>query len=407
VESFNRNFIESGVTRIVNWYLVASAYSIEPFPEQPAMMVAREPWGGKYYVRPVLWGYAHYGQFSRPGWLYLKGACGNLRGGGTYVTLKSPGEDFSIIAETKNAGKTQKISCILSGGLSAGRLCVWRSNEQAQFVRMSDITQVNGTFECTLEPHSIYSISTTSGQRKGSFEGVPPAKPFPFPYFETFEEYGDPDAWGSLPHYTADIAGVFEIAERPDGAGRCLRQVVTGGSQSWAPEWTPYTILGDPDWKDYEVSADVSVSQNGWAGVMGRVSGTGSGYGCKPDGYFLNLSGTGTCSLYVSKQNDKSEPGRLLASGKAPAGSSVAWHTLTLRFSGPAISGYVDGVLALSAADTTYSSGMAGLVTGSRNGTMNGALFDNLLINASGGARPEPAAFPRTLYPLYAPSLKK
>jgi len=86
VESFNKNFIESGVTMIVNWYLVASTYGIEPFPEQPAIMVAREPWGGNYFTRPVLWGYAHYGQFCQPGWKYLNGACGKFQDGGTYVT---------------------------------------------------------------------------------------------------------------------------------------------------------------------------------------------------------------------------------------------------------------------------------------------------------------------------------
>ena len=119
VESFNKNFIESGVTMIVNWFLVASTYSIEPFPEDPAMMVAREPWSGYYYTRPVLWGYAHYGQFCRAGWQYVNGACGKLPGGGTYVTLKSPGTDYSIIAETKNAKTSQKISFLVSGGISS------------------------------------------------------------------------------------------------------------------------------------------------------------------------------------------------------------------------------------------------------------------------------------------------
>ena len=406
VESFNRNFIESGVTRIVNWYLVASTYSIEPFPEKPAMMVAREPWGGNYYVRPVLWGYAHYGQFSQAGWQYLNGASGRLPGGGTYVTLKSPGTDYSIIAETKNAGKSQKITCTVSGGLSGGKLCVWRSDAREQFVRLSDITPVNGTFDCTLEPRSIYSISTTSGQRKGSFEGVPCPRPFPFPYFETFEEYGDADAWGSLPHYTADIAGVFEIAERPDSTGKCLRQVVAGGSQSWAPEWTPYTILGDPDWEDYDVSADVSLSMDGWAGVMGRVRGTGSGYGCRPDGYFMNLSADGTCSLYVSRQNQESEPGTLLSRGKTAPCAADAWRALTLRFFGTAITGFVDGIRVLAAADSSFASGMAGLVSGSASGTRNVALFDNLMIRAPGGPRPEPMLFPRNVYPLYAPMPK-
>src|SRR5208283_1545660 len=153
-------------------------------------------------------------------------ACGKLSGGGTYVTLKSQGTDYSIIAETKNAKTSQKISFEVSGGLSSEKLCVWRSNAKEQFVRLNDVTPVNGEFDITLEPESIYSLSTTTGQQKGSFADVPASKPFPFPYYETFNEYENAQAWGCLPHYTADIAGVFEIAERPDKKGKCLRQVI-------------------------------------------------------------------------------------------------------------------------------------------------------------------------------------
>jgi galactosylceramidase len=406
VESFNKNFIESGVTMIVNWYLVASTYAIEPFPEDPAIMVAREPWGGNYYTRPVFWGYAHYGQFSKAGWQYVNGACGNFSNGGTYVTLKSPGTDYSIIAETNNAKGNQKISFKIKGGLSTGKLCVWRSNAQEQFVRLNDITPVNGAFDITLEPESIYSISTTEGQQKGSFSDIPVSKPFPFPYYETFEEYTNPAAWGYLPHYIADIAGIFEIAERPDHKGKCLRQVIGEGSQSWAPEWLPYTIIGDRNWKDYEIAADVCLSNGGWAGVMGRVNGTGSGYGCKPNGYYMNLSSDGTCSLYVSQQDDKSEMGTLLASGKISNIAADQWHTLMLSFSGSAIEGFVDKTQVLSAVDSTFSEGMAGLVTGSKDKTKNTAWFDNLVIKSPKGEIPSPAAFSEKVVPMYKSNAK-
>ena len=33
-------------------------------------------------------------------------------------------------------------------------------------------------FSLTLEPNSIYSLSTTTGQQKGSFNDVPAAEPF-------------------------------------------------------------------------------------------------------------------------------------------------------------------------------------------------------------------------------------
>jgi galactosylceramidase len=406
VESFNRNYIESGVTMIVNWFLVASTYSIEPFPEDPAIMVAREPWGGNYYTRPVLWGYAHYGQFTNVGWQYLNGACGKLMGGGTYVTLKSPGNDYSIIIETKDAKANQKIGFKVSGGLSSGKLCVWRSNAREQFVKLDNIMPINGTFVITLEPQSIYSLSTTTGQQKGSFTDIPMSQPFPFPYCETFEVYKDAKSWGYLPHYTADIAGIFEIAERPDNKGKCLRQVIGAGSQSWAPEWMPYTILGDRNWKDYEVSAEVYLNNEGWAGVMGRVISTGTGYGCKPSGYYMNLSADGTCSLYVSKQDEKIEMGTLLATGKASNIAANHWHNLMLSFSGSTITGFVDKIQILNSTDSTFIEGMVGLVSGSKNKTSNSALFDNLMIKSLKGTSPSPNVFSEKVYPLYKQDVK-
>jgi galactosylceramidase len=401
VESFNKNYIESGATMIVNWFLAASTYSIEPFPEDPAIIVAREPWSGNYYAREVLWGYAHYGQFCQPGWQYLNGACGKLTGGGTYVTLKSQGTDYSIIIETKDAKANQKISFKVGNGMSSGKLCVWRSNAQEQFVKLQNITPVNSTFDITLEPQSIYSISTTTGQQKGSFTDIPASKPFPFPYYETFEEYKDAKEWGYLPHYTADIAGIFEIANRPDKKGKCLRQVIKAGAQSWAPEWMPYTILGDSNWKDYEVSADVNFNIEGWAGIIGRVIATGTGYGCKPSGYYMTISDDGTCSLYVSKQDEKIEMGNLLATGKAANIDANKWHNIKLSFSDSTITGFVDKIQILSVINSAFSKGMVGLVAGSNNKTSNIALFDNLIVKVVNGPTPKPTEFSKNVTPIY------
>jgi galactosylceramidase len=271
VQAFNDNFIRSGVTKIVNWYLVGSVYPLESYSEEPAAMIANSPWSGSYHTREVLWGYAHYGQFSKIGWQYLNGACGQLADGGTFVTLKSPDKDYSVIFETKDAKVVQTVTFKIKDGLSTGKLCVWRSDAQEQFIQLESIEPENDSFTIALEPNAIYSISTTSGQQKGAFENIPAEKAFPFPYYEVFDEYTLSEQFGYLPHYTADIAGIFEIAERPDKTGKCLRQVLDKNPQSWAPEWMPYTIIGDEHWQDYEVSADVYLDDGGWAGLMGRV----------------------------------------------------------------------------------------------------------------------------------------
>jgi galactosylceramidase len=400
VKSFNENSIISGVTKIVNWYLVGSVYPTESYAETPAAMIANSPWSGFYRTREVLWGYAHYGQFAKIGWQYLNGASGKLDSGGTYVTLKSPGKDYSVIFETNDAKANQTVRFNIEGALSAGKLCVWRSNEKEQFVRLADITPKNNSFSITLEPNSIYSISTTSGQQKGSFKQVPPEKKFPFPYYETFDVYASPERFGYLPHYTADISSVFEIANRPDKKGKCLRQVVAAPPQSWAPEWMPYTIIGDDSWQDYEVSADIFLDDGGAAGVMGRINNVGTGYGCVPKGYYLTVGANGSCSLFISTQKKDEAVGTKLASVTIPNFFADKWHSVKLQFSGDTISGFVDGVKLVSAKDGAYTKGMAGLMTGTDPKLRNTAFFDNLIINSVNGAAPKPAVF-NNLSPIY------
>ncbi len=161
------------------------------------------------------------------------------------MTLKSPTNDYSIIIETKDATGPQTVRFNFGAGLSANSLCVWRSNAAEQFANQPQITSVNGAFTINVEPDTIYSLSTTRGQQKGGFDDIPAPKPFPMPYYETFDQYRKPEQWGHLPRYTADIADAFEIVDCPDKHGKCLRQVVPVPTISWAPDWLPYTIVGD------------------------------------------------------------------------------------------------------------------------------------------------------------------
>ncbi|MDQ0965237.1 galactosylceramidase [Flavobacterium sp. W4I14] len=421
VECFNRNFIQSGATKIVNWYDIAGVYPIEPYSEDPAAVLAQSPWSGHYQVREALWGYAHYGQFSKVGWQYLNGGSVKLKGGGTLVTLKSPEKEYSIIIETKNAKAPQQIRFQISEGLSLKQLCVWRSNEKEHFVQQAGIKPTKGTFTLTLAPNSVYSLSTTTGQQKGNFANIPDAKPFPFPYYETFEQYSSPKVWGHLPRYTADIVDAFEITERPDKKGKCLRQVVPEGTNSWGPDWRPYSILGDAQWKDYEVSADVYLNAGDNAGVMGRVNHVGTGYGFIPKGYYLQLEDNGKCSIIITrgkedkkeltgdaeqqaiikKQNDESAGGeKVLGEIQLSNINHSQWHNLKLRFEGSVISAFVDEKQVLQVTDSLYTQGMAGLIAGGGK-KLSTPFYDNLLIKGKNIPMPKPSLAAPGQLPIY------
>ncbi|GAA2140669.1 hypothetical protein [Glycomyces algeriensis] len=418
VECFNENYLLHGATKVVLWYDIAGVYPVEPYPEEPAMVVAREPWSGHYAVREALWGYAHYGQFTELGWTYLHDASTVLEGGGTVVALRSETGDFSLIAETKDATGPQRLRLRIGDGLANTPITVWRSTAEEQFVHIGVIAPVDGEFEVEFAPDAVYSLSTTTGQRKGGFDDVPESRPFPFPYRDTFDGYGDAAARGFLPRYTADIAGAFELAPDPDGQGTLLRQAVPQAPHSWSPDWLPYTVIGDEAWDDYEVGVRVRLEAGETAAVMGRVNHVGTGYGFVPKCYLFELNADGTFRLLsVNGKEDKAElvgdaeqqaiiaaandrdPGgtRVLAAASitAPAGQ---WRHLTLRFEGGRITGLVDGEPVLTADDATHARGMAGLLAGADN-AYSTASFADLVVKATGTADPEP--FTDAAAPLY------
>ena len=425
VKCFNQNYIVSGATRIINWYDIGATYPMEPYSKEPPMLLAQEPWSGNYTVREALWGYAHYGQFTRVGWRYIDDGCMNLPAGGSIVTMRDPQTgDYSIIAETKGAKDAQTITFKAGKGLTASKLCQWYSDAQQQFVRLNDITPKRGNFSITLKPDAVYSFSTTTGQQKGSFTDIPVSKPFPIPYEDNFEQYKNPSQWGYLPHYLADLIGCFELVDTPPlggESGLCLRQTVGSHTLSWAPEWHHYTIIGDASWTDYEISADVYLNPGDEAGVMGRLCDVGSGYGVWAKGYYLKMDEQGRVELILTRGKrdqkelvgDKEQQAIILAlkdveiggeytlaEGVAPSVAVCQWHNLKLRFDGDRITGYVDGVEVVQATSDHYRRGMAGLIAPLHEHTISTPYFDNLRITPIGRTQANATQIP-AIHPLY------
>ena len=386
VTAFNSNYISGKVTKTIVWYLATAFYNNENSYDNSGALIASSPWSGAYTVEPGLWGFAHVGQFTQAGWKFVDNACGNFTNGGNYVTLASTnGTDYSVIAQTTKATATQNITFNVSGGLSTGPVSVWTSNATTQFQQQASVTPANGSFTVAMAANTIYSITTTTGQQKGEY--TPPATAaFPFPYYENYDHYTDFTATGYRAYYHADIGGGFELYKRADGTGNCLRQVVSPKAQSWAPEWNPYTIVGDSTWTNYQVSADVFFEgTTGWAGLMGRIASTGDGYGNTPNAYYMTLSPTGAWTFNKSAFNGGSTA---LSTGQATLAAG-AWHNLQLVFQGTAIKGLVDKTQVFSVTDATYTKGSVGLAT--LAGTT--AQFDNLIVNTVGGATPAPTVF--------------
>ncbi len=364
-KQFNRNYIQGRMTKTIIWSPVTSYYDSLPLPGS-GLMKANSPWSGAYEVQPAVWATAHTTQFAQPGWRYLEdGGCALLPNGGSYVTLKSDKDaNYSIIAETVDATNCQELVFELRGGLSAQAVRVWRSSSAEQFVRAGEIIPADGKLTVTLEPGCIYSFTTTTGQGKGCATS-PPRTAFPLNFLEDFESY----APGSMARYFSDQAGIFEVVKRADGKGNCLRQVLDQKGIEWPFHLDPLpeSILGDPNWMDYQVSTDALIEKAGFVSLFGRV-GSVPQSASPPNGYWLKVDHTGEWELGTAKA--------ALAAGSVPF-SANTWHNLRLAFAGTQIKAFIDDTLVANLTDDTYPSGMIAIGSG-----WHRARFDNVAVRA-------------------------
>jgi hypothetical protein len=361
---FNLNYVTGKMTATEIWSPVTGYYDILPASDS-GLMRANTPWSGNYIVAPAIWITAHTTQFAFPGWKYLEGgASAVLPLGGSVVTLQSTNTtDYSVIVETFDATAEQTITFHPTNGLSQGTLNIWQTTQSNQFILVAQVTPINGAFTETFQPECVYTLTTTSGQSKGS-ASPPPATSFPAPFKEDFEGY----ASGVTPRYFSDQAGTFETFTRNDGLGRDLRQVLPQVGIRWTAEWFPYTLIGDVNWQDYDVASDVLIETNsGFDFVMGRVGSVPGFANPVPLGYWLALNNAvGDWELHFGSN--------LLASGAASFPSNT-WHNLHLAMRGSSLSCYVDGLLVTNLSDYSSSSGLAGVGCG-----WHGAQFDNFTV---------------------------
>ncbi|HEY9533062.1 MAG TPA: hypothetical protein VIQ77_00935 [Mucilaginibacter sp.] len=353
----NKLYTRDRITKFEIWCPLDGIYNQVIWANTGAMQ-ADSPWDGHYTVWTAVWALAHTTQFAQPGWVYMDAACGQFDADtwtGSHVAMRDPKTgDWSVIMVT---GKKQNVKIAVGKGLKTGPVYVWKSTEKQQFLRQKPLRLHNGSINLELEPNTIYTLTSTTGQTKGTF-GTPPArKPFPFPFTENFESYSA----GKTPRYFSDQKGTFETYQFP-GGGLCLAQIVPKQGILWYDNWLlkPHSLFGDENWQDYAIEGDILLA-GGDAEIGGR-------YASRDKlGFRWILTSDGRWQL-----NWQYTP---LASGQINQFKPADWHHLRLEMKGDQIAGFVDGKKLATVSSKAGLKGMAFIAS-----TYDHNLFDNIRV---------------------------
>ncbi|WP_263418245.1 glycoside hydrolase family 30 protein [Terriglobus albidus] len=371
---YNENYIKAHFTKTEIWSPITSYYDLLAAPNS-GLMYANTPWSGNYEVQSTIWVTAHTTQFVEPGWKYMDSATGYLPDdSGTYVAMHAPlsgskPADWSIILETTSANRVQHVTLQLSKGLSNGTAFVWQTNATKTFEQVAATPVKDGRVTYDFEPGSIYTVTTTTGQTRGTSH-PPAAAAFPFPYSDDFEAV----EIGRTAKYLSDQDGAFEAIACEGRAGRCVQQKITERPTPWSPRPDPFTMAGDVKWTDYKIGIDVMLPKDGIATVQGRIDSADvfqDHNALYPSGYVLKVAANGNWSLLSTRF--KNSPAAL-AQGHTDL--KQGWHRMELQFQGASITAFLDGKQLSLVQDTAHSAGMAGFGSDWSN-----VQFDNLRIS--------------------------
>ena len=382
-------------TSVVSWALLWAAYpGVSGAPGHnffgSGFMSAAQPWSGHYELFPHVWIMAHWGQFTQPGWRYLRvgddGGSGFLAGGGSFVTLVPPDGGgahprgtFTLIVETLTGscgtqgscnvppmGARQNLSFHLRSSLAdTPSVRLWCSDSGAQFVQRGSVAVTAGVLRLVMDPDTICTATTLSDGTKGQHPPPPPAAPFPRRHADNFSAAAeDALAWGF-----ADMYGSFAAR-----AG-ALTQVATAVPTGWAPvNYDPLTMIGDAEWRAVHVSVHALVNHTApshYVRVCGGCGDTSSHhiqFGCDAACCF-NVSWSGNWSVGPTR-------GRV-------ARFVDTWHALDLRIAANgSLTAAVDGATVAHVSGACPARAGFGMV-GLGCGAYHTCAFDDFVVEAT------------------------
>jgi len=332
-------------------------------------MTAFQPWSGNFGSLGMIWATAHTTQFATPGdFSYLTqgadaaGAAGTGSGllalGGSYVTLQNfKTGDFSIVIEKMSRDHSpccrpglpafdvaaeDATFTLVGAPAKATTLRLWRTHWSfgapgdvtEEFIEQAPIAVVGGKFTLTVEPDSIYTVTTLTTGNKGTFAAPPPPALFPAAHVDDFSACA-PSAEAP---YFQDQNGIFEC-QPADATGRVvMRQMVPLLPIAWGGDTRPHSLIGSRDLVNTSMTLDVRLPTANASFLLGaRLAGTTNSVGL-----VLAVDATGAWNITGAMANVLKGP--VLASGALSAPLGVgAWHTLRLDVNGSTVNLWVDG----------------------------------------------------------------
>jgi len=274
----------------------------------------------------------------------------------------------------------------LTGGLQQHRnLQVWysqlsdKTDTSTLFVKRNPITpDGQGRFTLQLGIDEIYTISTITTARKGSYPAPPAQKPFSslLPYSDNFDSY----PLDSEAHYFMDQTGSWSIYQSNDpNHKRVMRQEVILSPINWCGESTsPISLIGSSSFSDINITSDIYIESSGHVvlGVRVPYGGCGNNYA---NGYYY--------SLYDSGQWSLTRGASTLKSGTVSGMSGNKWVTISFQSKsisggGVELVGTFQGAVLFDASDSkaAWGSGWAALGSG-----WNYSQFDNFRLSSPSG----------------------
>lgn len=334
---------------------------------QKQMILANEPWSGRFELCAGYFMGLHFSQFIPKGWHFVKGANfsdGKAGGDGhalvdatfcytTFADAQS-GNWTSVIANTTEKKIEYEIELLNDN--PSKKIFLWETCGDDYLKLVKTVSQNDGKLFVTVNPLSLVTLTTIEKNPENfpKFGESKKSQILSLPF--RMETNSDFSQRGGAPFFTTDQGGAFEVVSLEGKNG--IQQKITPETKAreWGATPQPTTNFGDDRWKNYSVQANIKFApselpEKNWAGVGLRYICAANG----ESGYGLRLYENGKIALF--KDNE------ILCEKMLSQFSPREFHNIKISAKDCAVRGYLDGheILSFCDSESACSAGRAAL----------------------------------------------